>query len=451
MTANPTIPKAGVLRDWVDLYTPHGEAPPEMHLAAALALLSAAVGWRAWIRWGEMTEPCTLNVVLTGTSATARKTTTAYAAKRIADLATASLGDHPPLRVRDITHTSDRGLLELVAPKDTSQADQWERDPPPGHLFIWDEIGAVLGRPGDVKGGDWLGRVRATIMQLTSGRHGGIQLGSTKMPPARCAVSILGTMTRSELEQRMSAGLVNDGFVGRMVLIPYGARTTYLAEPPAWTPIDAQRRDNLILAIRRIITSGVIGEAFQQFTTPAHDLRKTWYQARAKELDLLARDGDDTAQAVVAAFGRLQAIAVKLATLDAISRSDPDDTDLRIDDAAVAWGIWYAEHSLQEVRSLVDTATESTDDKYCRKVTAYLTRMNGTGPIGRKQLLDGVWHQGLSRRQLWSIVEGMHTDGTLTISETRTNGRPGLTVKLTSTPQGNAEETTSAQRETRRH
>lgn len=426
------IPDHGLLRDWVDLYAPQGESPDEMHLAAALALLSAAVGWRSWIRWGEATEPVTLNVVLTGTSATARKTTTATTARRIAELATSQLGDTPPLRVRDITHTSDRGLLELVAPRDRSEADTWSREPPPGHLLIWDEIGSILGRPGDIKGDGWLGRTRSTLMQFTGGRHGGIQLGGdNKKPASRCAVSILGTMTRSELETRMSHGLINDGFIGRMVLIPYGARARYLPEPPEWTIHDTDRRERIVQRVKHIVTGEPYGEAFTHFTTDAHQLRRDWYVARTGELDDLAGGGDDVHVAIQAAHGRLQAIAVKLAVLSAIAAQPAGEapTDLKVTATDVAWGIRFADHALQEIRSLAEVATETIGERYAAKVAAYLGGRNGG--TTKKQVLDGIRMAGLTRPQRWSVVEQMHTEGTVEIRVSKTSGRERLTVRLT--------------------
>lgn len=443
-TASPLTPPDGLLADWVRLYAPMGESPDEMHLAAAISLLSAAVGWRCHIRWGEAREPVTLNVILTGKSATARKTTTAGIARTIADMAVKDLGalaDNPPLRVRDMGHTSDRGLLDLVVPKDREQAALWESSPPPGHLLVWDEIGGILGRPGDVKGQDLQGRIRTTLMQFTGGRHGGIQLsGDQKAPPGRCAVSILGTMTRTELEQRLTHGVINDGFMGRMILIPYGGRARYLAEPPRWTGLDTDAREHLVRSIRRIITSEDIGEAFGHFTPHAHDLRRDWYVTKTRQLDHAADDGDEIAVAVQAAHGRLQAAAVKLAVLSAVSRAPADQhpTQLAIDERDVEWGIGFADLTLQEIQSLAVTATESVGERYADKVTRYLHGRNGG--TTKKQVLDGIRFAGLSRPQRWAVVEQLHTEGTVEIQRVKTGGKERLTVALP----GNADRNTGA-------
>ena len=53
------IPSRGALATWVELYSPTSEAPPEAHLGAAIAVISAAIGGKAWIPWAGLTEPCT--------------------------------------------------------------------------------------------------------------------------------------------------------------------------------------------------------------------------------------------------------------------------------------------------------------------------------------------------------------------------------------------------------
>lgn len=429
MTTTPLIPPDGLLRDWVDLYAPMSESPEEMHLAAALALLSAAIGWRAWISWGESREPVTLNVVLTGTSATARKTTTANTARKIAELAVN--GDTPAFTVRDIGHTSDAGLLELVAPRDQDQARDWEREPPPGLLLIWDEIGNVLGRPGDVKGGDWLGRLRTVVMQLTGGRQSGMQLARAKHHPGRCAVSVLGTMTRAELEERMTTNLITDGFIGRLVLVPYGGRPRYLPQPPVWTSIDLDRRERIVNQIKGIVDGDLYGEAFTRFTRQATDLRADWYVTTARRLDDAAADGQEHAGAVQAAFGRLQAVAVKLAVIHAISRhpTDAPHPDLKITETDVKWGQWFAEYTLGEIDRLATQAQLAPGDKYQERVVDYLRSVGG-GPVTRKQLMDATRTRRMENRERWRIIEQMHLEEVVDVQVHTTRGRDSTTIRL---------------------
>ena len=422
------IPEQGFLRDWADLYTPKGEAPEAAHLGTALAVASATIGWRGWISWGELSEPLTMMVVLEGKSAVARKTTTASAAWKVASMATDGF-DAPGLVVRNMAHTSDRGVYEAIGTTDDLVAKSWERTPPPGHLWVWDEIGALFGRPDDVKGGDWLGRIRAALMTLTAGRHGGIQTGTTRIAPSRCAVTLLGTMTRAELEARMSLMLVQDGFLGRMVLIPIGPRRTYLSRPPAWTQQDVDRRDRLVEWVRSIAGSeDCWGEAFMHHDKNALALRDTWYEERSRQFDREAEGGDEVAVARATAFGRLQATAVKMASIAALAEKEPDEpiAQVKVRQRHVEWGIMLAEHTLKELAALVREGQGVTADRYARKVLDYI---EGAGESTRKKLLDRVRMDGMSRDARWRVVEGLAQDGSVEIEVVQTGGRPAFMVR----------------------
>lgn len=422
------IPEHGFLRDWTDLYTPKGEAPMEAHLGTALAVASATIGWRGWISWGELREPMSMMIVLEGRSAVARKTTTASAAWRVAGLATD--GDAAPgLLVRNMAHTSDRGVYEAVGTSDEVTARAWEKNPPPGHLWVWDEIGALFGRPDDVKGADWLGRIRAALMTMTAGRHGGIQTGTARIIPSRCSVTLLGTMTRAELEARMSLMLVQDGFLGRMVLIPIGPRRAYLSRPPAWDQADIARRDSLVKWVRSIAGSlDCWGEAFEHHDKHALDLRDTWYTERSTEFDKQAEGGDEIGVARATAFARLQATAVKMASIAALCEKEPDQpiSQVRVSQRHVEWGILLAEHTLRELTALVREGQGVSADRYARKVIDYV---QAAGEASRKKLLDRVRMDGMSRESRWKVVEGLAQDGSVEIEVVQTGGRPAFMVR----------------------
>ena len=429
------IPKDGWVRRYVDLYTPLSEAPAEAHLATSLAVLSAAIGWRAFIRWGESSEPCNLFVMLEGGSATAKKTTTARTGSGLVRHAMASMpGDvEKPLQVRSISHTSRRGLIELVGTADEAKARAWDAAPPPGLLLDWDEFGAVLGRPGDVKGSDYLGQIRATLMELYGGRHGGIQTGELKFRPSRCAVSVLATMTRQELEQRVGTGLLRDGFMGRFVMIPHPGRRTYLSEPPAWTSRDSKERDALAAFLRRVASSShELGDIFKAQTDDARECRREWYDRRMRQLDRAADEGGEVDQSLADAMGRLQTTAAKIAGVLAVaSMEDGEDLgEVRVEVADVEAGISFAEHALSEVASLATAGGGMPADRYGVRVLDWLRRRNGAGPASRSQLLDAVKADGMDTKRRWEVVEQLHADGRLEIVKEQTAGRPKLMVSL---------------------
>lgn len=427
------IPTHGVLRMWTDLYGPHTEAPVEAHLGAAIAMISAAIGWKAHIRWAGNGEPATVNVILEGGSAVAKKTTVANTAHR---LAREACGDQPDeyrrLFTHTLSHTSDAGLLELIAPQDTDEAARWEASPPPGHLIVWDEFGGILGDPGmQRKGSDWLGRVRTTIMQIANGRQSGSTTRSMQRPSSRCAVSILATMTRVELEERVDTGLLRDGFLGRFALIPLSGHAPILATPPLWTPGMIQQHDAISGWLRRLADrSDVYGEAFELLTPTAHALRTEWYTTMTTELRANAeRSQTQGATAKLEAFGRLQTLAMKIALVHSISRlNDPLDT-LSVDEEAVDYGQTIAIRCLAEIEDLANDATKAhPSDDWQTRFLEWLT--DQPDETATKRDIDrSCQSRRLSPAQRWMLVEDLHASGSVEITKAKlANGRSQIRV-----------------------
>lgn len=409
------VPPTGWLRRYVDLHAPLSEAPAEAHLASALALLSAAVGWKGWIQWGRTPEPLTMWVILEGQSAAARKTTTSGTALALARAVPQPDGD-PRLVTQRISHVSDRGLIEMVAPRDEEQAKTWDNThtPPPGIIAEWDEFGMVLGRPGDVKAADWLGRVQARMMEIYGGRHGGIQTAIGKTPGARCALAVIATMTRKEIEQRVSTGLLETGFMGRFVLIPFQGRTQVLSRPPAWGQHHHHQHAELLSWLGELIaTAGVFGHAFDRLTPQAGQAWDDWYITRSTELERQAdRTNDPDDAAIYSAFNRLQTTAMKVAAVLAISEWEAGSPleGVRITEDHVAYGTRLAEYALAEVRSLLASDQDTPETAFQAKVVDYVRELNGSGPITLRELLQRVRGRGLGYKQKKDLVWNLNPE-----------------------------------------
>lgn len=415
------IPQEGFLRRYVDLHAPLSEAPEEAHFAAALALLSAAVGWKAWIQWGGSPEPLTLWVVLEGQSAAARKTTTSGTALSLARRAqTQRPGVDPCLVTHRVSHISDAGLIELIAPKDKEQGERWEAEPPPGTLLEWDEFGAVLGRPGDIKGSDWIGRLQARLMEVYGGRHGGIKTRASQLPAGRCAVALIATMTRRELEQRVSSGLLETGFMGRFVLIPFHGRTRVISRPPAWGDQENAASEELAVWLARLADNPApFGHVFDRLTTQAGGVWDDWYVTRSRELEARADlTGDPEDAALFSAFNRLQTTAMKVAGLMCLQEWDGVQplATLRVEPRHINSGVGLAEHALEEVRSLLACDQTSPEGEWQRKVVEVLRKRNGHGPIGIRELIGDVRARGVSYSRKKSLLLDLHPE-TVTIKQ----------------------------------
>jgi hypothetical protein len=443
------MPSRGWLARYCQLFGPYSEAPMFAHLATAMALLSTAIGWKAWLQWGESREPANLFVVLEGRSATARKTTTAYTASSLVRDAMRGIPDYmeddPPLQVHNISHASHLGLLELVATEDKDKAKRWEDEPPPGHLWVWDEFGSLLGNPNDMKGADWIGRTRATLMEIYGGRHGGARSKATGYQASRCCVSLIATMTRQELEERVRIGLLRDGFMGRFVLVPYKGRERMLPVPPVMTRLDLDERDRLAAFLRKVALSpDNMGHIFDRLTPDGREFRIRWYTDRMTELDKACDSGDQVAIAVSEAMGRLQSTAMKVAAILAVSEMDPkngrlDQIEINVDH--VAAGVSFVEYALDEVRSLADQAFRRDEvhpsDTFQGRVIEFLRRHymeTGEDTVPRALLMSTLRDPNLPTRHRWNIIVDLHNEGYLEIKAKPTDpekgGRPAHTVTL---------------------
>lgn len=268
-------------------------------------------------------------------------------------------------------------------------------------------------------------------MQMTNGRHAGVQTGATKLPAGRCAVSVLGTMTRVELEERVDVGLLRDGFLGRFALIPHNGRTKYMHRPPKWTPAMVEQRDHLVTWLRGVANSrDAFGDVFDLLTEDADATRAEWYDRRARELDRTAEDDpSEIAFAAVEAFSRLQTTALKVALVAAVAEQWPQP--VTISPEHILYGIEFAELCLEEIVDLAKSGGAAREDRYAQKVVEYLAHGDS---VTRTRLLDDVKHKALSREQRWKVVEALDSEGQVEIETFTTTGRPRQEVRKTPFP-----------------
>lgn len=428
------VPEYGFLRDYVDLYRDRLQASPMMHFGAAIATLSAAVGWRAYLDFGGSQSPCTLYVIITGPSGSGKTTAANVASSIMASASKGALaaGATPPVRRIKVSHVSAKGLITAIGPASAETALRYESEPPPGVLIDWDEIGSLFGDVRDqVKGAGWKGDIRAEMMRMVDGRHGGDQT-AMQLPASRCAVSLLGTMTQFELEQRAGMGLIRDGFIGRMLMLPTVGDVKLKAVPEPATPEYLNARAGLVAFIARVAEAREeFGNAFAKMDPAADALWKGWYGTELADIVKRAKIGEvEDAVAVVA--GRLQATALKVATICAISRMEPTQRldQVEIDEVDIMCGIEMFRSVLGYAERLAHVGGELPEDSYGEKVCEFLIAQNGHGPIGKKELLDRVKAASLNRAQRWRVVEELQTEGRVTIRQVSTGGRPRLEVGI---------------------
>jgi hypothetical protein len=241
-------------------------------------------------------------------------------------------------------------------------------------------------------------------------------------------------MTRMDLEQRVSNGLLRDGVLGRFLLIPNDGRRAWMSTPPAWTVADTHAQDSLCRDLRAIAgATDVLGNVFNRFTPEAREARDAWYMQTGGRLEAEANEGGDVELALSDAFGRLQTVAVKVAAVVAVSEMMEGDrmSDIQIQPRHVEYGHRLAEFCMAEIRSLATAGHGTAHDRLAQRIVTYLGKRNGHGPASRKELLDACAADGLTRDQKWSVVESLYKDGTVHIERVETGGRPRQEVSLT--------------------
>jgi hypothetical protein len=385
------VPEEGWLGRFVSLYASRTEASEEAFLAAGLAALSAAVGARLRIRWADLhgTELCNVWCLLVGGSGSSHKSTVMGAAQAIAKEAAAQAGTAARLRTASIGHASGAGVLMEVGTENAETAEEWETTLPPGWLLDCDEAGALFGRRRDEGGGrdaDWRGDTRSTMLALYGGRIGGALTRKSKIVPSPCSCSALGNATRPDLLERVSLATVGTGWAGRWLLIADPGTDRSIAVPLKWSHDERAERAWLVATLSELAhRTGIVDDVWSLWTPEAIEARQAWYSATRTRLRPEPDGGDEVAEAMFALFSRLQATAVKLAVLRAVSDQwrpgralGPEDGGgVVVDTAEAVWGQVIVERTLRWWSELLTAAAADAVGRWQRQVVGALDRAGG--------------------------------------------------------------------------
>jgi hypothetical protein len=367
------MPEHGFLARFVKLLGgANTEAPDATVLMSGLVLLSAMIGWRARVEWGENPEPLSLYLVVHATSG-GRKTASTRSAGNIF-----REGAGERVFVHDVNHISDRGLLELVdigeEPEDVVERMGWlaAQEMPPGHALVFDEFGQTL----IGQGNDWRAALMSKLLEVYNGYHSGIQTGGKKIKPGRCSVSLLATITTEELRRAVNAGHARGGLLGRLLFVPQSARKPPLAIPPKKGKAYLDLRKEVVDWIAKLATwHGCIGNVYDCMTRDATALYVAWYEHLYDETA-----GDPLMEPL---FKRNAVTVVKLATLLAISDTkDPSTLDsLAVHTEHVENAIALVEGSISAAVRLLETETEAQSDVWLDRLHDWM----------REEAPDGEW------------------------------------------------------------
>jgi len=331
--APPPIPE-GFLARWCSTLSESSESPPGAFLPTGLALLSAIVGPRLVMRWGvSHEERMNLWILNVGMSALARKTSglsgLRTAVKWIRD-------DDDLIRLLSVARISDAGLVASldVVSDDTAKAAKDADDfptgpksknapePDPVHravplswITVFNEVAPIWKEDG----AGWAMDAQRALLAIYDG-----QLSSTTkathVPAQDCFVTAIGNIPPGVLRDQTTLGMLSSGFVGRWLVVPTPAPTEVVSfpMPNGADPLNHLREeiDQLAHLAKRGGNRHVVNDLW---TEDAKYLRHEWYAGHCATYEHLSPD-DALAVAGAELFGRLQATAVKVATLIAVGR-----------------------------------------------------------------------------------------------------------------------------------
>lgn len=395
--APPPIPD-GFLSRWCDTLSESSESPPGAFLPTGLALLSAIAGPRLVMRWSATHEErMNLWILNVGMSALARKTSglsgLRAAVKWIKD-------DDDLVRLTSMGRLSDAGLVSTldVVTSDTARAakdaeefptgpkgkdkdaerPEVHRDVPLSWITVFNEVAPIWMEDGP----GWAMSAQQVMLAVYDG-----QLSSTTkathVPSQECFVTAIGNIPPGVLREQTTLGMLSSGFVGRWLVVPTPNPTQIISFPMPNGSDPLNRLRGEIEALHALAKQGDRYVVNNLWTEDAKYLRDEWYRAGVEGFMQSSPD-DPFAVAGSELFGRLQATAVKVATLLAVGRmSDKLSSlaDLRVTVDDVAWANHVIDASIAYMtQTLRDSGAESSSavGKTEGRIIRYLEKVGAT-------------------------------------------------------------------------
>lgn len=438
--APPPIPD-GFLERWCRTLAESSESPPGAFLPTGLALLSAIAGPRLVMRWGVAHEErMNLWILNVGMSALARKTSGLSGLRS----AVRWIRDTDDLvRLLPVSRISDAGLVSSldVVTEDTARAakDAEEFPTGPKNKHTAPEVEPVV-RPVPLSwiatfneiapiwmedGAGWAMDAQRTMLAIYDG-----QLSSTtkatSVPSQECFVTAIGNIPPGVLKEKTTLGMLSSGFVGRWLVVPTPAPTEIVSfpMPNGSDPLYRLREEieHLHHMAKRGGTRIVVNDLW---TDDAKLMRHEWYAGYRATYEHLSPD-DPFAVAAAELFGRLQATAVKVATLIAVARqADAINhfSELRVNCDDVAWASQVIDASIVYVTdTLRDAGAESTSvgGKVEGRILRYLERVGATGPESActvTKVAESAKGKSTSRGDVVRAVEALMSSGHIAFKE----------------------------------
>lgn len=433
----PPIPD-GFLQRWCETLAESSESPPGAFLPTGLALLSATVGPRLVMRWGVAHEErMNLWILNVGMSALARKTSGLAGLRK----AVGWLRDSDDLiRMINIARISDAGLVSSldVVTSDTAKAAKELEDFPTGAkkkpidvplvvrsvplswIATFNEVSPIWMEDGKGYAMD----AQRALLAIYDGELSS-NTRATSVPAQECFVTAIGNIPPGVLRDQTTLGMLASGFVGRWLVVPTPAPDDVVSfpMPNGSDPLIRLRGEvDHLMDLARGVQRATVNDLW---TEDAKYLRDEWYRGHIERLKGRGHD-DPFATAGAELFGRLQATAVKVATLTAVSRTADGLLaldELRVTSDDVHWAsqvidssIAYVTETLRDAGADASSAVGKTEGRILR----YLKRAGAIGETTAKNykaIADATKGGNISRRDVVMALDGLHQSGDIAIAE----------------------------------
>lgn len=447
------IPR-GFLEEWCDILAVDTEMPPEAYLATGLVSVAAIVGPRLFVRFSHTRrERCNLWVLNVGRSAMARKTTGMSAAKWACGAAENVLGDglrwYGAKRLSDAQMAVDLDVVSAdtaaARAAEKAAAAEEKREPsevavvrrrvPVAWVLALNELASLWGE--GLR--DWQQATQAFLLDIFDGELAS-NTRQTFVPAQETFVCALGNIPPAELTARTTLGMLTSGFAGRWVLLPSPGPVVPISFP-ALNGNDPMRA--LAERLRHLagLASGSQGIDVRTLWTPeALEIRDVWYCGRWEELRQADPDSHEAA-ARADLYMRLQATAIKLATIVAVCRQGRELAHLHEVRVELADAAWAQERVEQSIRTLMDVVAEtgggsvSVSGKAENRVLHVMRRRGARDAASALTFRDiGTAAKGSSaRRDVVTALESLAAMGAVEVLEIPPGprgGRPGRAAYL---------------------
>lgn len=435
--APPPIPEGFPAR-WCEVLSEGSESPAGAFLPTALACLSSSCGPRLVMRWGVAHEErMNLWILNVGMSALARKTSGLSGLKTAVKWCRA--GGDDLVRVMNVARISDAGLvanLDVVTEdtkkarteagnltpieQETKEVEEVHREVPLSWITVFNEVSPIWMEDGP----GWAMDAQRALLAIYDG-----QLSSTtratSVPAQDCFVTAIGNIPPGVLREQTTLGMLASGFVGRWLVIPTPAPTEVVSfpMPNGSDPLKRLRGEiDHLMDLARSLTRVVVNDLW---TPDARELRHEWYTGHRHGFEDLSPD-DPIAVASAELFGRLQATAVKVATLVAVGRQADrirDLSALRVTSDDVHWASSVIDASIAYVTdTLRESGAEasSAGGKVEGRVLRYLEKrgaVNAGSAATFSQVADANKGGRVSRGDVVRAIDGLYESGHLVIAE----------------------------------